>query len=151
MYSTAVLKLCIRCRMVFSSYLAIGQSPIHAILLGVYDQRILHNGRDTILQYLSHKPNVMGTANLACGLVFTKIFWKNWFRVDYVIIVTSLPHFRKMWLFLRWCHRRFKFCTLVYFLKLNHKTPKSKFLVHKNILWRHFTKNLDQKCSDFEK
>ena len=48
-------------------------STLNFILRGVFDQCILHGGgkgaKDS--PYLTFKPNVMETPNLACGLVFT--------------------------------------------------------------------------------
>ena len=48
-------------------------------------------------------------------------FYRNWFWVDDVIIVTSEPYFIKMMSFFQRRHTRLKFCTKVCFLIRNHK------------------------------
>ena len=44
------------------------------VLREVIGQRILHGGREAKMpSYLTPEPKFLGTPNLACGLVFTKI------------------------------------------------------------------------------
>ena len=52
---------------------------VNPILYGVFNQCILHGEDDKNVPNLTPTQQVMGTPNLACGLVFTKIFQKNWF------------------------------------------------------------------------
>ena len=57
--------------------LSIGYNILNPILLGIFDQRVLHEGRAKFFSYLAPKPKLMETPNEACRLVFTKIFQKN--------------------------------------------------------------------------
>ena len=68
------------------------------------------------------KPKVTVTQNFACGLVLRllKFFRENGFEKNEVIFAMT--------------SRQFKFCTLVCFLILNLKIPKSSYLRHKNVL-----------------
>ena len=56
--------------------------------------------------YLTSKLAIMQTANLACELVFTKVFEKNLFWFDCLIYTVI---FSKMTSFLEWRQKRFKF------------------------------------------
>ena len=70
--------------------------------------------------FVTPKPKVTATSNFACGLMLTKIFREIGFEKNEVIFAMT--------------SRRFKFCTLVCFLILNHNIPKSSYSRHKNVL-----------------
>ena len=59
---------------------------VNPILHGLFNHCILHFTQPF---YPTPEPKVAKTSNLACSLVFTKLFPKNWFWVDDVTIVMS--------------------------------------------------------------
>ena len=73
----------------FIFWFTVTQPSLH----GVFAQRILPRGGGKNTPYLTPKPKVMGTPNLAFGLMFTKIFQKIWFCVDDVSFVMSRSYF----------------------------------------------------------
>ena len=61
---------------------------INPILHGLFYQRMLHERGEVKCPYLIFKPKVMEILNLACALVFIKLFKKSGFK-----LMTSRPYF----------------------------------------------------------
>ena len=59
---------------------------INSILRGVFDQCILHGLGNYFSLFLTLKLKLLGIANLACRLVFTKIFQK----IDFELMTSFL-------------------------------------------------------------
>ena len=72
-------------------------------VLAIWPIRILYEGEEAKMLplYLTPKPKIISTTDLARGLVFNKTVCNKWFGVDKVIIMTSWSYFRNKTSFLR--------------------------------------------------